>query len=1252
MASRARKVPREEWERHKKTIRDLVYDERLPLSTKGDGDSVKSRLQTKHHFTVSLSQLEAYIKSCEDLESRHVKKEEWQAIHVRLEKLSAMGIAARVSLSGRVFTRAQLSRSKRRADALYGDEHLDVQKFPFPRTVLIETQGQNEDWVILTDDDVFTLFDPFRIFTDHNSLLVNVPMLEGNREDVAAHHLELGTGHSNSAPEVDNLPPSADMLLPFGHQALIPYHPSSQYAEGIWPSLSHQPLHSVRIPANELDLSVFSMQSPGQWPSAYSTRYLVQDPQFSQLLGAVLATSRWYIRSEAQSIQTIGNGDNQERRLDRRHSPLSQISLVQSLLLESSKYLTRKSDARSLEKLPSSHDVHDRLLSLLPDHMQQDKSGTNEAIVAGDADSNLPFYTALLYSIANGFAGLQEIPPGAILRLLKQNHRMSDQIIECLRSCSPAQARCLSDNLFKAAIEACDEEAVTFIIETTRDLQCSIDVNDIACKINNTGRSYTAIELAAKSGHLGIVQVLLAADADVNKTYESSERGQPEGALECAICTGNQYKLDFAKDQPVHMTIVVAILDHGAKLRLKLFEALIWHNPVALLRELFLRLPANDHWQFFPWHHKAFSTNRHMIGLPALIAGKLENILATEIIKRLLEQCSETDCMRCVKDHEELERTLCIAVRRANRELALFLLPFTNRQNGALAAAIRSGNVELIELFILKGPGAGSLLFCVDGHKKCPLNCTARSTPLAEAIRAQDQDLLQDLESHGFLIHINDLDLECAINAAALVGDCVHLVKMLQLIQIKKSVNVKSALCAAICANDMRMVMLLLESGCLCAETYQDFGVVPKHESIPLFLALDTKNLAALHAIIEAEITGDVNYIHKKMGCKSVLELAALWGDMSVVEDMISLGADLDIGLENTALGVALKSKNTEMIILLLEAGASPDACCRSGSESPLAIAIDSANRDAMQLLLQFGASDADERAFRVALTMSQEVFDVLLQAFSCRYPRGLRGFGGYLLRVALDQRDAMLLKRMLGAHFDTKCFNPYENHWECNILGYAIMLGSTESGVPDVTEELINREDLNSIVFRKTRFTFKGKDYSEQETALLVAIGTRNEQLVTRLLDTGADPQRQARMGVKHTPLQRACEIGSYKMVKLLLDHKARVDDGPAYSRGRTALQLAARTGSIKIAELLIQCGALVHEPPAKLNGQTAFEEAAGNGRLEMLRLLWDTVDGLGFDSAQIESAKSLALAGGHRGCAEYISNLWAVHVPFDMYL
>jgi len=867
-----------------------------------------------------------------------------------------------------------------------------------------------------------------------------------------------------------------------------------------------------------------------------------------------------------------------------------------------------------VQRLPDPDDVLDSLLSLLPKSMQRDGSGGAGEIATKNAIFDSPFYYALLYSIENGFAGLRNIPSGAILRMLKKQHHMSSRIIESLRSCPPALAKCLADNLFRAAVEACDEEAVIFILQATRGSPNAIKPNEIVCKLDCKGRLYTPIELAAKFRHLGIVKTLLAAEADVNKTYDEEAR-QEHGALELAI-------RKWGKFEAVDMTLVRTILHCGAEVRVDLIEAIIRWGQADLLHELISRLPPAS-------HRKCFQSSIMLVE----IAEYLGNDLATYIINRLFEYCQSDNCMRCWEDHQQLmEGTLCSAAKRANFKLVELLLPHTTMKNGGLAAAVRNGSRELIDIFLRKGASVGGPPCYLDkfGSSKYDPNYCPPTTPLAEAIRSQNKGLVDEFENLGALSHIDQKNhFEAAIFAAAEIGDCHYMKMLLQQVPKKRGNDLTPALFVAIRNDRTEAALVLLDN---------EADVNGKGGSPVLLEALRKQNKAVVDAILEADVDVNVDAHRKFHGLGTlVMGSAGFWGDMSVVEDLILMGADVDAGYYTTALTAAVNSRKKDLVKLILEGGASPSVCAEFGV-TPLTAAIENEDDDMIQLLISCGAGPADEVAFLSAIEKNREVFDTLLGAFSSRYPGGKLAFGGTLLITAVKRGDAVLLNRMLTAKFDV---NSFSRRKSCLLtaLGFAIMYGKRADESLPIVRELINHGDPNSIVLRP--YLKSGAESMPQKTALLIAVETRSEHMVKLLLEKGADIHRPARRGLKRTPLQRACEIGSFKIVKLLLEHKANVNEEPADRGGATALQLAAISGSIKIAELLLSHEAWVHAAPAKVRGRTAFEGAAEHGCVEMIRVLWDAAAGIGFTPKQIEKAKNLAVSKGHRGCAEYIESL-----------
>lgn len=1136
-------------------------------------------------------------------------------------------------------------------------DSLEEYALPRPHSLVIETREVDGRWAIYTGENAVVRTNSSSSSANDLAILdAEEPVLVACPEDNAARQsgpevlsqtLDLAR---NERPNLGVEGPSSFEYIDQHRDCLLISHHSQQFGS---PWLARYD----RYDFFDLDLvdeiressrpDLGHSQQPEEFPNNWHARLMIgesftphywghQSP-FSQLQRAVLATPTRSSHFEIHSLQYTGADDGQEIALNVLSQP-SQMSLVHSLLEYATKILTSNSMSDEVQRLPDHDDVLDSLLSLLPRITQED--GPEElGGIATKSNFESQFHTALLYSMANGFAGLRNIPSGAILRMLKKQHDMSSRIIDCLRSCPAAQAKCLAENLFRAAIQACDEEVVILILQATRDSPNAISPNEIVCQLDNKGRFYTPVELAAKFRHLGIVKILLAANADVNKTYEQNVT-QERGALELAVRR-------WGKFEAVDINLVRTILHCHGEVRIGLVGAAIRWGQADLIHEFISRFPPASHNKFFEQQ-----LNSHYVSLVET-AEYLQNDIATCVIKRVFDYCQSEKCMRCSIDNQSLmETTLCTAAKRANFKLVELLLPHTAMKDGGLAAAIRSGSRKVIDLFFLHGASVGGPSCHLAEPSKihqdlqlCP------TTPLAEAIRSQDKDLVHEIEKWGALFYLDQKNhFEAALCAAAEIGDCYYIRKLLQLAPKKRGRDFTLALLMAIDKDRTEAALLLLHNGA----DVNSRGEYSRYTSV-LFEAVRKQNRAVVDVILEANANVNLNRWYR-----NILEPAVLWGDMSIVEDLILMGADVNAVNHTIALTAAVKSRRKEMVKLLLESGASPDARIYVRG-SPLTAAVENEDDDMIQLLISSGAELADENAFLSAIEQNRKIFNRILSAFSSRYPNGKRGFGGILLITAVERDDALLLNRMLAAKFDVNSFitKDYKSRLNAlgsvldtlsdsalgftvdsaSALGSAIWCGKRADEQLPLVRELLNHCDPNSIVFRG--HSYRREMSLHQKTALLVAIETRSEHMVKLLLERGADVHRPARRGLKRTPLQLACEIGSFKIVKLLLEeHKANVNEEPASWDGATALQLAAISGSIKIAELLLMHGALVHAAPAEVGGRTALEGAAEHGCVEMIRVLWDAVAG-DFTHEQIEKAKNGALTKGHRGCAEYIDSL-----------
>ncbi|RDW57819.1 hypothetical protein BP5796_12620 [Coleophoma crateriformis] len=1205
----AKKISKQEWDAHKDTILDLYHVRNLPLCKSDKGESVQSILETEHSFIASRNQLDAYVRSLE--RPKRLKKGEWRAVHTKLDELLALGIEARVKLSGEVLSKERLQRSKRHA--FLGHEHLikstsAEHALPRPDSLVIETQGVDGEW---------------SRYTSENRLVrVNSPP---SANDLAI--LEL---------EAEESVPNYNALHPLGLEALSQFRNTASDGHPVWgqessPPLQHmnqcqpfstfnyqrQPFGSPRFSGYNPHLSLdfeLSGESLGNWLESstledpYTLQYWDRELTLSRFRTTVLATPTWSSHSESPSIR-YPRSSARDATLDNplHASPMS--------------------------------------LSLLHESIPQDDFEVTGEIVAENANSDSSFYNMLLYSIANGFAGLRDLPDGAIFKMLQKQNHLSSRIMECLWICPSAQAKCLVDNLFRAAVEACDEEAVKAILQATCDSQNAIDPNGIVCKIYDDDRSYTPIELAAKHRHLGMVKTLLAAKADVNKTYAQRDSSEC-GALELAV-----HK--WGDSEAVDMTLVKTILDGNAEVRVDLIMVVVRWGQTDILQELFSRFSPARHRDFFQSRKRPLADMLVKEKL-AEIAEYLENDLATSFIKRIFEYCQSENCYRCLQDHQKLmEETLCSGARKANVNLVELLLPHTTMKTGGLTGAVRSGSRQLIDIFYLHGASLGGPTCYLDEiqadeyHIPKPLP----TTPLAEAVRSQDMDLVHEFERLGALSHMDQTrHFEATIIAAAEIGNCEYMTKLLQQFPKKRGIHLWLALIVAIRKDRTEAALVLLGIGAPVSSVEPTYEPTPEfmhglHLFSPLVEALQRQNKAIVDAILEI----GVNIRHESRVMESramesrVMEYAGLWGDIPVIEDLINMGANINGGQNITALTAAVGSRNKGLVKLLLERGASPSAKASPivtavRTVTPLTRAIENEDDDMIQFLISCGADPADEDAFCSVIKWHGELFDMLLRAFSSKYPSGKLSFGGAPLILAVKIGDITLLTRMLAAKFDV---NGFCEQGECELtaLGFVIRHVKRADERSPIIRELLNHGDPNSIVLRPGEYVRLKRIYSK--TALLVAVESRSEYIVELLLAKGADIHRPARRGLKRTPLQRACEVGSFKMVKLLLEHGAGVNEEPAQRDGATALQLAAISGSIRIAELLLSRGALVHAAPAKVGGRTALEGAAEHGCVEMIRVLWNASAGAGFTLEMIEKAKRLALDNGQRGCAEHLNSL-----------
>ncbi len=300
-------------------------------------------------------------------------------------------------------------------------------------------------------------------------------------------------------------------------------------------------------------------------------------------------------------------------------------------------------------------------------------------------------------------------------------------------------------------------------------------------------------------------------------------------------------------------------------------------------------------------------------------------------------------------------------------------------------------------------------------------------------------------------------------------------------------------------------------------------------------------------------------------------------GDVQQAQTLIKKGVDVNKRYQEaqTALHIAVLNKNIPLIQLLLNNKADVMARNKAGIDSLLLAAY---LGDTELFKLIYDAWVAQERQIEAdklaKMAQTGRYKSVEFETCNCGL-RDYRWFGKddiepLLLHFELDKNNPKILKKFLSSRV--------------NALFVAIYFGY--QGIFDI---LINEQiDIYHCVG------------VENETALVIAIQKGHEQMVKRLLDKKANPNRGACNG--NRPLKYAISNGHIGIAKLLIENGAQMEtmkDSDAISD----LAYAVKQNSKEMVELLLEKG--THPDACSSHQDSALEVAAFYDRTDIAKLL-----------------------------------------------
>lgn len=878
------------------------------------------------------------------------------------------------------------------------------------------------------------------------------------------------------------------------------------------------------------------------------------------------------------------------------------------------------------------------------------------AVITPNQASETKFVRMLLLSMINGFAGLNDVPVENILKFFN-SVGVSKLLLYVLEQSPTHIARTIADNIFRAAVEAGDTKVVMLLLKNKL-----VDVNETVCvgQAQHTGIKVkvkvTPLERAAALESLALVRLLIAEGADVNKTYTNLDGERTEGALFNLIEALSIYRSKERTHQsstPELVEALESLLDAGARVRPRHLHRSLGNKEVPELSWfLSLRIRPEDHEEFFE--------NRSSILVDtAALPSEHE---AMKVMQQLIKLCTQADCNNClVEARYGVEYAAMHAARRGHIELVQLLFStgiVTPRSPGILAATIRSKNRALIDHILDKNddvdPPAVEIGFG-DGY----------TTPIAEALRDGNEDLIQLLEERGALDHLTEGGrFRALLKAAAEEDDLAYLKKILaRAVTSKQAYRADLTLLSHAANGDA--IRMLWEAGA------EQFTYQGNQQSV-LMRAFDLRDEQLVYDLISGRTP---NVEGREM------DYAVEWGDNSVIAVIIREFPLIPVSSVNIQrlCWTCVREKNIEAFkgnlrdISNMEDG---------GLERCLETAVELGHTDMISHLLDMGANPCDPGALEAAIPDRLDILRLLIQ-------RGERGqkvrksLGAQTLQFAIgDGADHVkALEELLKAQAInfTRLEYIYEDYDDDNkrkhrppFRGHALTpLGLAIQGSPKSDTNLAAMEKFleaganpNGIAKMNRSVEpfmphLQTRDRFPLRTALTVAVEAGHEDAVKMLLRYGADIDARPRLRTTRTPLQYAAEIGNADMVHLLLNPgelsvPADVNSPPATWGGGTALQFAAMSGNCNIAAELLRHGAQLDSLPSKVDGRWPLEGAAEKGRLDMIKFLWEVsgralIAGVtcdGFTERHCLRAMKFAQMEGHFGCMGLISELSGVHV------
>jgi len=425
------------------------------------------------------------------------------------------------------------------------------------------------------------------------------------------------------------------------------------------------------------------------------------------------------------------------------------------------------------------------------------------------------------------------------------------------------------------------------------------------------------------------------------------------------------------------------------------------------------------------------------------------------------------------------------------------------------------------------------------------------------------------------------------------------------------------------------------------------------------------------------------------------LYYASLCGFRNVVEHLITKHPD-DIdargGNHGSAVNAALKKRNIEIALLLLERGADVNIM-DSSLTPPLCVASEAGRRDIVEVLLEHHADvDLARRQTHAtplnfaALEGELEIVRALLHHGATVDCPDLNGWTPLMSGSRYGHSDTVQLLIQRGATVDYPDYRGWtplmvaSQHGHLDIARLLVQSGAAvdspnyQDWTPLMSASRYGHLDIARLLIQSgaavdspnnrgwTPLTLASgsghldivqfliqhgatvDSYNHKgETALILASRHGYFHIAQDLLDRGA--AINAQNNDLETPLHLASAVGNLNIVELLLERHADIDK-PNKDQ-QTPLDRATANKWLEVARLLVKSGSNPNSQDS--HGSTPLHTAAHNGDLDIVKLLLDSGADVNLRNGSYRIPLDVASASGNPEVAKYLAKHMGVMDPFD---